>query len=105
MVAEAGQDLRTTIDRLRALRALREAEIAAIDAALAPTTAAPTRPPVRAVTVSNPGPNRNELADLNDKIDYLTALIDALATDLRNSDPKRRLPAFDELNGLRKPKP
>lgn len=104
-IAAAGQDLRATIEHLKALRAQREAEIAAIDAALAPAGGTPARPVAKAVTVSNPGPNRNELADLNDKINYLAALIDALAEDVRKAEPNRRLPAFDELNSLRKPKP
>jgi hypothetical protein len=104
-IVAAGQDLRATIDHLKALRAQREAEIAVIDAALAGASPTAPRQGVKAVTVSNPGPTRNEIAELSDKIDYLAALIDALAGDLKNSDPKRQLPAFDELNGLRKPKP
>ena len=104
-IAAAGQDLRATIEHLKALRAQREAEIVAIDAALAPAGGVPARPAVRGVTVSNPGPTRNELTDLSDKIDYLAALIDALAEDVRKSEPRRALPSFDELNRLRKPKP
>lgn len=104
-IAAAGQDLRATIEHLKALRAQREAEIAAIDTALAPAGGTPARPVAKGVTVSNPGPPRNELADLNDKINYLAALIDALAEDVRKAEPNRRLPAFDELNSLRKSKP
>jgi hypothetical protein len=112
-IAAAGQDLQATIERLKAQRAQRESELAAIDAALAPVTA-PTRSTAKVVPASLTGANvpasltganRNEIRDLNDKLDYLTALIDALAEDVRKSDPKRPLPAFDELNGLRKLKP
>ena len=108
-INSAGDDLRVTIARLKALRAERESEIAAIDVALAPVNNPTSRPGLRAVSApiagAPVGPTRQDLKDLNDKLDYLTALVDALADDVRKSDAKTQLPAFDELNGLRKIKP
>lgn len=102
-LATATQDLKASIERLKALKVQREVELASLNSLLAPTPA-PT-PQTPTVTVTRVTPDTNAIRDLNDKIDYLSALIDALAADLQKSNPSLQLPAFDDLNRLRKPKP
>jgi len=110
-VAAATQDLALALERVRALKALREAEVAALDVTLARAArtgaaavaaAPPALTPHPPAAPTPPAVGRTDIQNLNDKLDYLAALVDALAADLKKSDPSLQLPGYDSLNGLRK---